>query len=217
MKALPNPVKEQAAQLIAEGRFEFGEIADKVGVDRKTLLRWRKDPKFNSRVDGIRNDFAEATKHLAIRRKDYRIGVLNAKHSKLLTLIEERAADPTMAEIPGGSTGLIVRTMKVSGETVVPEYVFDRAVLQELRALEEQASKELGQIVDKRELTGKDGGPLQHEHAAGHMTNAEIETEIGELFGSILSAAAAGSGKKSKGRNPSSNKSRKSPGRQAKK
>lgn len=217
MARLSDPKKEMAAQYIAEGRLEYGEIAQKVGVERTTLHRWRKEEKFAARVDCLREEFLAAAQDRAIARKDYRLSVLNAKHDKLLTLIEQRAADPTMAEIPGGSTGLVVRQLKVSGETVVSEFVFDRAVLQELRALEEQAAKELGQFVEKRELTGKDGGPLKHEHAGGHMTNAEIEAELREIIGPILSPGSAGPRKKSKSRRTASHPSRKSAGRKAKK
>lgn len=217
MKKLSDPLKEEAAQLLAEGRKEYGEVSEKIGVHRETLLRWRREKTFVARIDKLREEFLEAAKDRALARKDYRLSVLNAKHDKLLTLIEQRAADPQMADIPGGTTGLVVKQLKVSGETVVSEYVFDRAVLQELRALEEQAAKELGQIVDKRELTGKDGGPLQHEHAVGHMTNAEIEAELQGILGPILSSAAAGPVKKKKGGRTASRPRGKSSSRKTKK
>ncbi|WP_339274469.1 phBC6A51 family helix-turn-helix protein [Paenibacillus sp. FSL W8-0426] len=36
----------QAIALLAEGRLRYGEIADRVGVDRRTLHRWRKRKDF---------------------------------------------------------------------------------------------------------------------------------------------------------------------------
>lgn len=172
MKVLSDPKREQAAQLIAEGRFEFGEVAEKVGVDRVTLYRWKRDKRFTARVEQIIADHSRATKRLAIARKDYRVGVLNKLHTKLETLIEQRAADPSTANIPGGDQGLVVRQFKVSGENVVSEYVFDRAVLQELRAVQEQAAKELGQFVEK------------HEHKIGSLkdlSDDELAALLGEL------------------------------------
>jgi transposase-like protein len=151
MKILSNPKREQAAQLISEGQYEYGEIAEKLGVDRKTLHRWRNDPRFVARVDHLSREFSESTKQLAIRRKDYRISVLNRLHTKLVNLIEQRAADSTVKDAAGGDQGLIVKQFKVSGDNQVTEYVFDRAVLQELRAVQEQAAKELGQLTEKHE------------------------------------------------------------------
>ncbi len=176
MKPLSNPQREKAAQLIAEGRFEYGEIAEKVGVERTTLHRWRKDPKFANRVEQISREFSEASKRLAIRRKDYRISVLNRLQTKLENLIEQRAEDMANSNIPGGDQGLVVRQYKVSGENQVTEYVFDRAVLQELRAVQEQAAKELGQLVEKHEhkiSSVKDLSDEELELLANELEQAE--------------------------------------------
>lgn len=190
MKPLANPRREQAAQMVAEGRFEYSEIAEKLGVERRTLQNWRKDIKFIARVERISREFSESTKQLAIRRKDYRISVLNRLHTKLETLIEQRALEQSTANIAGGDQGLIVRQFKISGENVVSEYVFDRAVLQELRAVQEQAAKELGQLVERHEhkigslkdfsddelralLANDDEGAAESEDSGGAGSQAE--------------------------------------------
>jgi transposase-like protein len=151
MKTLSNPNREQAAQLIAEGRYEYSDIAEKIGVDRRTLHKWRQEPKFAARVDHISREFADGFKKLAIARQEYRLRSLNRLHLKLETLLDQRAADMAKESIPGGDQGVIVRQYKVSGENQVTEYVFDRAVFQEMRAIQEQAAKELGQLVEKHE------------------------------------------------------------------
>lgn len=50
--------RERALQLIVEGRRDT-EVAHEVGVDRRTLHRWRNDPEFGedlqARIDELRN------------------------------------------------------------------------------------------------------------------------------------------------------------------
>lgn len=149
MPVLKNAKKEEAAQLVAEGRLDYGEICEKLGFDRKTFYRWRRDPAFDARVEEILTEIMRPVKRLAIARKAYRLAVLNTAHTKIEELIKSRARD--LAEVPGGETGLLVRQFKVSGETTVTEYAFDAAVIREMRAVQEQAAKELGQLVDKHE------------------------------------------------------------------
>lgn len=151
MKALCSSKKEKAAQEIAEGRRGYGEIADKLGITVRALHKWRQEEKFDARVVTLREEFAERAKARAIRRKEYRIDVLADLQNRVLTVIEERAGDPDMAEVPGGKTGLLVRQYKVSGDTVVTEYAVDTGTIRELRAIQEQVSKELGQLVEKHD------------------------------------------------------------------
>lgn len=143
--------KEAAAQMISEGRYTFGEIAEKVRVDRKTIFAWRNDPVFAARVKEISREFSEQFKSLGICRKEYRIGTLANLQSKLLTVFEERGADSAMQEIAGGKTGLIVQTWKMGKDDCRPEYAVDTGAIRELRGIQEQAAKELGQLVEKRE------------------------------------------------------------------
>jgi hypothetical protein len=100
-----------------------------------------------------------------------------------------------MQAVPGGNTGFIARKIIASsGELMGYEYAVDTGTLKELRDIEQQVAKELGQIVDKRELTGKDGGPLQHEHSAERMTNEQIDAELRKVFGPVIGSSTAESG-----------------------
>jgi hypothetical protein len=57
-------------------------------------------------------------------------------------VIEQRAASPEFAKVPGGTTGLLCRDLKCKDTTV---YKLDTALLAELRAHEQQAAQELSQ------------------------------------------------------------------------
>ena len=158
MRAFANPLKERAALLLAERRFDYAEVALRIGITVRTLWTWRRDATFKERVAEIAAELSEAAMGRAIGNKAYRIKVLADKHSDLLAVIEARAADPEMGKVPGGSTGLLVRKVVASaGKHICYEYAVDTPLLKELRGIQEQAAEELGQIVSKREITGKDG------------------------------------------------------------
>jgi hypothetical protein len=66
------------------------------------------------------------------------------------TIMAERGEDLTMAAIPGGRTGLMVRdyvTVRTESGKIgtVATYAFDRGLFAELRAVGEQIARELGQ------------------------------------------------------------------------
>lgn len=48
-----------AVALIASGEYSYGEIASRVGVDRRTLLRWRKRKDFDKELRKARAKIAE--------------------------------------------------------------------------------------------------------------------------------------------------------------
>jgi hypothetical protein len=150
--------QERAAQLLAEDDLTDEAIAAEVEIGARTLWRWKHRPEFAERVKHYRAEFAERVMDEGIARRDKRIQALNRRHRKLLKVIEERAADPTIQHIPGGSTGLIVRRLKVIGtghnQQVVEEYEVDTGTLRELREHEKQTAQELGQWVEKQNVEG---------------------------------------------------------------
>jgi hypothetical protein len=58
------------------------------------------------------------------------------------------------ADVPGGTTGLLVKDYK-GKDADQPVYKVDTRLLAELRAHEKQAAEELGQWSEKQELTGE--------------------------------------------------------------
>lgn len=172
----------EAAALVAENALSEERIAEAVGVDRRTLFRWRQVPEFQARVAEHIAELEAATLRYGIAKRRRRVAALDDRWNRLQRVIEERAADPKMADVPGGTTGLVVRQVKLvkvytssedeppgddeaSSETEVlysakrdvqvEEYTVDAPLLKEIRATEEQASKELGQWVEKQEHSGE--------------------------------------------------------------
>ena len=64
---------DTAAKLVAEGRLAIAQIALKVGVDRRTIQRWRRDP-----------DFVQRT-------KDYVKEIMDTHKERDLEIIRSRA------------------------------------------------------------------------------------------------------------------------------
>lgn len=147
--------KEQAALLVARDTQTDEAIAAEIGVGRATLARWKDDPRFARRVEEHRELWREHVTQTGIAVMEQRVATLNDLHDRMLTVISERAASPEMQDVPGGKTGLLAHQMKAIGtgqnQTVIDEYVFDAALVREIRAHQEQVAKELGQWVDRRE------------------------------------------------------------------
>lgn len=150
------PKREEAAQLVAGGRLSFDAIAAKIGINDRTLWDWRQLSEFRARVDAINEAFALTMQQYAIAQRARRIAALDDRRRRLENLIYARAE--AYADAAGGDTGLIVEQIKATGGReggYESEYVFDAAVVRELRAHEEQAAKELGQWVEKQDHSGE--------------------------------------------------------------
>ena len=153
---------------MADDSLSDEAIAAEVGVSRKTLALWKLHPDFAAKVgDHVGRLQAEMLKY-RIAKKRERLRVLNDLHEKQLAVIAARAADAWHADVPGGETGLVVKQLKTVKHAYEPdpddedgrhrsytaeqwEAAVDTALIREIRATEEQAAKELGQWVEKRE------------------------------------------------------------------
>lgn len=146
-----------AAQLISESKLTHQEIADKVGIARKTLWYWRKAPEFTAEVERALDERRKEIRRTGLADIETRIAALNDRWLRMRRLMDARADDPTMAGVPGGTTGLLVRTTKGLGSgdafTLIDEYAVDTGLLRELREHEKQAAQELGQWADKTEAS----------------------------------------------------------------
>lgn len=149
-------LQEQAATLLAEGKRSDSEIAASIGVSRASISRWKRRSEFRARIAALQARINDAVLSTAIASRQARVDALNDRWGRLKQVIEERAADPDMEGVPGGRTGLIVRTYKQVGAgpdaTLLPEYSVDTPTLKELRATEQQAAQELGQWTEKRDV-----------------------------------------------------------------
>lgn len=154
---MPEPRKrkerEEAAQLIAAGELGDSAIAEKVGVTRKSIWDWRRDPEFMAQVDKFVDRISVSLSRRAISYVERRVDALNHRWVGLQRVVDERAVDPLYASEPGGGTGLLVRRVKRIGSgknaREFVEFAVDVRLLTELRRLEKQAAQELGQWKNK--------------------------------------------------------------------
>lgn len=116
---------------------QVSRLLENVGI-KAEIDAWRE----RVRADGIANI-------------EYRIARLRDLEQKYWDLIDARAAD-LADETAGGGTGLLVRQYKQVGSgpdaRLVTEYVADTATTKELRALYDDAAKELGHRADNLNL-----------------------------------------------------------------
>lgn len=149
---------ETAALLVAKDEQPDQVIADQLSIGRRTLARWKLQPEFQSRVQEHREVWRTEIKAKGIAERQNRIDALNDRWRRMQTVIEERAEDPSLARVPGGSTGLIVHDVKGVGKgedfQLIDLYGVDTGLLKEFREHEKQAAQELGQWSEKSEVSG---------------------------------------------------------------
>jgi len=149
MAAIDTKIRLQAAALIAEGELSIDAIAKQLGISENTIDKWKKKPWFQAKVNSILAETERRILQRGVASRLRRVEAMNDRWRRMGQLIIERAQDPKMAEVPGGKTGTLVREIKSVGvgdnNVLVDEYVFDAALMRELRELERHAAQELGQ------------------------------------------------------------------------
>lgn len=126
-----------------------------------------------------------------IASRENRIAAANDRWDRMKRVIDERAADPTMEKVPGGRTGLLVRTYKIVGTGpsayTVDEFAVDTGLLKEMRELEKEAAQEVGQWLEKIAPTDPTGtkeygsSNLAAIHAAERAYLATLGLESADL------------------------------------
>ena len=142
--------------LIAEDHYNDKKIAELCFVSVACITKWKRRPEFKERVAELTQIFADKALKEGLARREKRVTVLVQMHDKLLQIVEERAADPALQAIPGGKTGLVTRQMKGIGKgkefRLVEQYQADTRLVKELRGVEEQIARELGQWQERIEV-----------------------------------------------------------------
>lgn len=160
--------QEDAAILLAEDELTDLEIATQIGVSRRQLATWKLHPEFSARIEELARELGEVTRRYAITKRIRRMKGYDDRRTKILKVIEDRAEEH--ATVPGGDTGLLVKSTKSVGSgsaaEIVDEYAVDVAILKELRELEKQAAIEAGQWTEKREHSIPDLDALLTEELA---------------------------------------------------
>ncbi len=80
-----------------------------------------------------------------------RVNELVERRKKLIRFTEERGRHPDMFDVPGGRTGYIGIQWKELGKQLIKTYYADVELSKEMRAIDEQIAKELGQWIEKRQ------------------------------------------------------------------
>jgi hypothetical protein len=131
--------REEAAALVAEGRWTDQEVGEKVGVCRRTICAWKRYPVFQARVRELVALIGDAAAIYAIANKLRRLEAQNQRWELLEQVRQERAADPELGKVPGGKTGLLAPQAQGPPR-------LDKDALKEQRLIERQAAEEMGQL-----------------------------------------------------------------------
>lgn len=175
--------RERAAVLCAEDAKPDRAIAAELGIHPNTLKQWRKHPDFQSRIDVELDEIRKEALRLPIAKVTERVKTLDALREDLFRVKDERAEEWAVlaqelggkpetqkvfdemfgglgTRVPAGAgTGLVVRQVKMigSGPTarVVEEFGIDTSLFDRILKAQEEAARELGQRVDRQELSGQ--------------------------------------------------------------
>jgi hypothetical protein len=154
-----NRKRQRVAELVAAGDLTDKAIYDSVGIGHQTFYQWMARPEMQEAIRKFQERFFAETLRRGLARMERRVSKINDRWIEMHRIIEERAKDPSMADVPGGTTGLLVRRVKMIGTgdnaQLVEEYAVDTALLSQILAHEKQAAQELGQWVDRRRVDGK--------------------------------------------------------------
>lgn len=148
-----------AALLLAEDDLNHEQICKQSGISVTTLWRYRQHQEFQDRVDEhLAALQAEMLRH-AVAKRHKRLSTLNRLHEKALAVIDARAEGMKDEDADGADSGLLVKSYKQVGQgpsaQLMEEFTVDVALMREIRAIEEQAAKELGQWEEKQTITGE--------------------------------------------------------------
>jgi hypothetical protein len=166
MPILKNAKHEKFCQLVAQGKdaapaYIYAGYAPKGSYQNASRLI-RVD-KIQSRIAEIKNKIVAKIENKSIAVKENRVAVLEDISNRLRQVIAERAAAEDMIGIPGGTTGLLAHDQKGVGygpaSTVIDVYEVDTPLLKELREYQKQAAIEMGQWVEKGDITSN-GAPI---------------------------------------------------------
>lgn len=179
--------RAQAASMVAEG-WPHTKIGAALKIDPPVVSYWRRHPDFSRRVQKIIEDAAHEAATFAIANKVNRIRDLDALREAYLRVFEERQANPTGDSEPGMSSGLVVRSQRITtgrnGTTVECEYKVDNQSTSAFLALHKQAAQEMGQWNQRSHVEVSGGIERVYiiEDAAGRIVEPfNIEAEIKRL------------------------------------
>jgi hypothetical protein len=170
--------RAKAAELCAMDVLTDEKIAAECHISRRTLTTWKQHPEFRARRDSRRAELLEEAKAFGIASQRARLESQQDRYLRMHQVITERAADPTYAAQPGWKTGLLVHDFKTTKDDAFDVFKVDDGLLGELRALEAQVAKELGQSVSEKAAAAKPSAKTSTTFNADGTV--EFTLEIGE-------------------------------------
>lgn len=122
-----------------------------------------------------------------ITNRQNRVNAYNDRWERMKLVIDERAADESMARVPGGKSGLLVRQWKKIGfgedTEMVEEFAVDVGLLKELRELEKQGAVEAGEWNEKSADSPTVNVTITNELKAAVIGHDEFSAEFARLSG----------------------------------
>ncbi len=161
--------RDEAAQLVAEGRLTLEAVAEEVGVHRRTISRWLKEYDFMARVQEVVKEFEDQSRGRLLSQRWGRIEKLIDRAEEIEAVFAARRLQDADADDPSVAaqvaTGHVVKRPKYIGHGKYSErlyeYEADTALLREYRETLKQIAMETGQWSEKAEASGSVAvGPL---------------------------------------------------------
>jgi transcriptional regulator with XRE-family HTH domain len=109
-RPLTNPQREQAVQLLAADVLTDERVAERCGISRRMLMKWKKNAAFVRRLEFLMRTFADRALLHGIAARDKRVEAGKEDYERLTQVIQARASDPIMKRVTGGDTGALVLT-----------------------------------------------------------------------------------------------------------
>jgi hypothetical protein len=139
---------DKAAALLATGH-SISQTAAACGVAERTVLRWKREPKFLSAYQRAQDEQRHRIIGEGAAVKQFRIAALRRRRVQLLRIAAARAGNPARGGVEWDTSGfLIQKEVCVGGGQFgkfILEYRLDTALLCELRAIERQIAEEMGE------------------------------------------------------------------------
>jgi len=121
----------------------------------------RRNHSISFRIDELQNQVVAQVVKQEITERNARVSALQDRWQRMRRIIDERAAEPIMATVAGGRTGLLAHTKKAIGAEVYDLFEIDVAMLREMRGIEQQAAQEMGQWQERSQVAQVWDGRLE--------------------------------------------------------
>jgi hypothetical protein len=174
---ISDETRQQAACLLAAGK-KITVVAKTLGVDEKTVDRWKLLPDFRAMVERELKIIRERISQEGQAIKENRILAKRRRHASIMRSIKKRAMDATKGGAEWDESGFVVQRQRVIGsgdaQLMVTEFELDTGALQALNELEDGIAREKGDHKVSIELP-KARTPEILVALAKVMTAAEIQ------------------------------------------